>query len=223
MPVPPGFRQVFPTAMPPRARHLRRVAPTDSLVANDLHGSEDRAKDVSSAGARDAMSISTSGAYAFNRACGQRSLPRHSSGRPMSSVGRPAGEETHYQPTDRPRPPFRRDPAKEHVFPETGTPFTVANARGETKRISPPRLLRVGLSLTPPTPFPEGKALLFGPCKHRETRSPASTAFERRAPFEPAGKLAPGTDDPSAPAWLGESEALRRLVASAGSCSARSA
>jgi hypothetical protein len=55
VPVPPGFRQVFPTAMPPRARHLRRVAPTDSLVANDLHGSEDRVKDVSSAGARDAI------------------------------------------------------------------------------------------------------------------------------------------------------------------------
>jgi hypothetical protein len=162
VPVPPGFRQVFPTAMPPRARHLRRVAPTDSLVANDLHGSEDRAKDVSSAGARDTRSISTSGACAFNRGCGQRSLPRQPTGRPMSSVGRPIGEETRYQPTDRPRSPFRRDPAKDHVIPETGTPFTVANARGETKRIAPLRLLRVGLSLTPPTPFPEGEVLSMG-------------------------------------------------------------
>jgi hypothetical protein len=77
------------------------------------------------------QSVSTSGASAFNRACGQRSHPRQSSGRPMSSVGRPIGEETHYQPTDRPRPPFRRSPAKDCAIPTTGTPSTVANARGQ--------------------------------------------------------------------------------------------
>jgi hypothetical protein len=78
----------------------------------------------------------------------------------MSSVGRPIGEETRYRPTDRPRFPFRRDPAKGYVFPETGTPFTVANARGETKRIAPLRLLRIGLSLTPPTPDSRGERCL---------------------------------------------------------------
>jgi hypothetical protein len=70
-----------------------RVAPPDSLVANDLHGSEDRAKDVSSAGREHAVRHLASGAYASKRACGQRSLPRRPTGRPMSSVGRPTGEE----------------------------------------------------------------------------------------------------------------------------------
>ena len=168
MPVPPGFHQVFPTAIPTRARHLRWVAPPDSLVANDLHGSEDRAKDVSSAGARDTRSISSSGAYAFNHACGQRSLPRQPTGRPMSSVGRPAGEETHYQPTDRPRSPFRRSPAKDHAIPETGTPFTVANARGERRGslhfAAPRRSLAHAAHI-----FSRGRDAFVGPCKRHES------------------------------------------------------
>jgi hypothetical protein len=52
VPVLSGFRQVFPTAIPTRARHLQDGLPRqDSLVAPDLHGSEDRAKDVSTASA----------------------------------------------------------------------------------------------------------------------------------------------------------------------------
>lgn len=114
------------------------------------------------------LGVSTSGAYAFNRACGQRSHPRRSSGRPMSSVGRPIGEETRYQPTDRPRSPFRHGPAKDRAIPTTGTPFTVSNARGQrggllhsaAPRRSPAHAAHI---------FSRGRDAFVGPCKRRES------------------------------------------------------
>ena len=125
------------------------------------------------------------------------------SGRPVSSVRLPAGEKTRCQPTDRPRSAFPRVPAKEHVIRQTGTPSTVANAVGEegvdcstpTCSASVPRSRRPHL-------FPRERCFSRGIASAMDARSPASTAFERRAPLGPAGKPAPGTDDPSAPAWL---------------------
>lgn len=40
--------QVFPTAIPAKARHLREL-PRGALVAINVHGSEDQVKDASSA------------------------------------------------------------------------------------------------------------------------------------------------------------------------------
>jgi hypothetical protein len=71
-----------------------------------------------------------------------------------------------------------------------------------TKRIAPPRFLRVGPSLTPPPFVPEENGF-GGPCKRLSRGHPRPMAFEERAPFLPAGKSVPGTDDPSTPAWLG--------------------
>jgi hypothetical protein len=76
VPVPPGFHQVCPTAIPAPTRHLRGL-PRRVLVAIDVHGSEDQEKDASSAERERHVSVFLrSGACASKSACGRRSLPR---------------------------------------------------------------------------------------------------------------------------------------------------
>jgi len=158
-----------------------------------------------------------------NRACGQRSLPAAILGT-SDVIGRAAGRGGDPLPTDGPTKVFVPTQSREGLrHPDDRDAFHRREREANEEDCSTP-LLRVGLPLTPPTPDPRREEVRsWGIASAVRARSPASTAFERRAPFEPAGMLAPGTDDPSAPAWLGRARPFRRLVAFAGSCSARSA
>jgi len=77
VPVPPGFHQVFPTAIPVRARHLRelpRRSTSGDQRARVRGPSEGR---VICQGAREPhFCVLASGACASKSACGRRSLPR---------------------------------------------------------------------------------------------------------------------------------------------------
>jgi hypothetical protein len=106
------------------------------------------------------------------------------SGRPMSSVGPLAGEEPRYQPTNRSRPAFRREPAKDHVIQQTGTPSTVANAGGRDRvdRSTLPCSASVSRSRRP-HPFRRGANAFVRALQAPRSRSPAIHGFERRAPL----------------------------------------
>jgi hypothetical protein len=103
--------------------------------------------------------------------CMRTSFPSSApSGHPLSPVRPPAGEESRCRRTDRPRPAFRRRPAKDAAIPQTGMPSTVAPARALRRELlhddslaSIPRSRR-------PHVFPRlGERCLHGPCKHHGT------------------------------------------------------
>jgi len=116
VPVPPGFHQVFPTAIPAPTRHLREL-PRGVLVAINVHGSEDQAKDASTADRERHVSVFlTPGACASKSACGRRSLPQ----RPLDIRCRRCVAErggTRSRQRTEPRSTFRRRPAKEDAIP----------------------------------------------------------------------------------------------------------
>jgi hypothetical protein len=105
-------------------------------VAIDLHGSEDRAKDVSSAGARDGSSILRP-VHAW-RCTDADSVPFLGDLGASDVIGRVAGKGgTRTNRRTDLRPAFRREPAKDHDIRQTGTPSTVSNAGSETAWIAP--------------------------------------------------------------------------------------
>ena len=123
--------------------------------------------------------------------------------------------------SDRPRPALFRKPAKAYGIPRIGVPSTVATA-GEFPGI--------GLPLTPPTRSPHGwgQCAFDGHCKRSDMKHVATRRRSLRCDFERAGRLynlvggrcspgpggpAPGTDDPSAPTWLGLPGRRRELIA----------
>jgi hypothetical protein len=76
MPVPPGFRQVFPTAISTRARHLHRVSPVKLQWRSTCTGQRTKRRTRLRPSARCLFEPLTSGACASKSACGRRSLPR---------------------------------------------------------------------------------------------------------------------------------------------------
>jgi len=86
-------------------------------VAINVHGSEDQAKDASSADRERHVSVFlATGACASKSACGRRSLPQ----RPLDIRCRRCVAErggTRSRQRTEPRPTFRRHPAKEDAIP----------------------------------------------------------------------------------------------------------
>jgi hypothetical protein len=120
------------------------------------------------------------------------------------------------------RAPHRRDgPTKTRAPPTTREGCRHPVDQGAFHRCSDEHVRgllllvsRAGLPLTPPTRCPHGwgqsafwtlQASLSGQARHR--------LRESRSPFLPVGNAAPGTDDPSAPTWLGLRGLWRRLIA----------
>jgi hypothetical protein len=125
------------------------------------------------------------------------SAPR---GHPLSPARSKKGEETPFDGSDRPRPPFRRHPAKGGAILKTEVPSTAASQRCE--RIAPPTSTAASRSRRPHVAHGCGIVLSRGIASARCGGTPPEHSRER-APFRPAGQLVPGTDDPSTPAWLG--------------------
>jgi len=69
-------------------------------------------------------------------------------------------EDTRFKTTDRPRPSFRRCPAKSTAFQTTRMPLTATTREGMYAKGLLPPAFTPALSLTPPTLFPQvGKVL----------------------------------------------------------------
>jgi hypothetical protein len=185
----PRYRIDRATSVPLRAR---------SSVTIDVHGSLDRAKDVSS----------SNGERAFSRLpCRvrapsvrrRRSPPRTPRGHPLSPVRPHAGEETpaHERRTGR-DPRYSDIPRRLPASRGSGclSPSRHGLVRGSLHSVS-----RAGLSLTPPTRCPQlGDKCFFGHCKrHDQDRCPGSDFERAMRLFDLASKrmLVPGTDDPS--------------------------
>jgi hypothetical protein len=97
--------------------------------------------------------------------------------------------------TDRPRSSFRRRPAKDFAIPKFWVPFTVA--MGVLRGLAPPASL-FGVSLTPPTLFPQpGESACLGIASAQHELLVVS--FRERVRLW-CLLCTPGTDDPSMPA-----------------------
>jgi len=171
VPVPPACaglpdRDVPSSASPPR------LAPR-SIVRIDVHGSKDRAKDAVP-WARATISRACAGCVRFLA---------HADGVPLLGDLRtsvvaglpPAAGRYPPRPSDRPRLPFRRRPAKSAAFPETGMPFTATTREGwcHPRRDCSLRPSRRLSRSRRPHPFPKvGRVFLIGHCKVT-VRSPA--------------------------------------------------
>jgi len=182
VPVPPDSRQVCPTAISTRARHLRRVARrscSGDRGARVRGPSEGRVDDRGARG----LLLLASGAWASKSPCGRRSLPRQPSGHPLSPVRPSIGEEPRYRcdgPTEAGIPAApregRRHPADRDAFHRRDDETFSEDRSTPTSQIGP--------SLTPPTRFPQvGEKCLFGPCKHHDAVTRGSWCSERRAPL----------------------------------------
>jgi hypothetical protein len=180
--------RVCPTVMPSRTPHLRGFR-LRSIVRIDVHGSKDRAKDASPHRLRRFL-VPARGAYALKRVCGRRSPPRRPSDIRCHRRDLRCGGTAEKEP-DRPRPPFRRRPAKSIAFQTTRMPFTVTTREGllsQSRRegsLRPSR--RLSRSRRPHVVCPEGRTVfLDGHCKVT-VRSPASsvTISRVRTPLLP--------------------------------------
>jgi hypothetical protein len=189
-------------------------------VTIDVHGSLDQVKDV--------INLSTSGSSPLCRVhahgwAHDDAVPLLGHQRTPFVPGLSVGRGGSPLPTvdDRPRPVFRRCPAKSNAIPRAGVSFTVTTFH-EGKR----RLLvlasRVGLPLTPPPLFPKVGRVFFGALQATRGRSPASVMWYSgvQAPLVTCWKTAPGTDDPSTPARPGRRGANTWLIAPLGTAPA---
>lgn len=150
MPVPPGFRQVFPTAIPTRARHPRRVSPTKLMWRTTCTGQRTERRSRRHPGVRCAVASRARRLRFEERR--RTSIPSSAtSGHPLSSVRAPKGEEPRFRRSDRSRPAFRRRPAKDTAIRQTRMPSTVDDDESSPTQMTLRRLPRVGPSLTPPT------------------------------------------------------------------------
>jgi hypothetical protein len=114
-----SLARACPTVMslpPPHLRGLRRR----SIVRIDVHGSEDRAKDASPGACDDLSCLRRVHAH---RSRMPTAFPSSaSSGHPLSSARLMPREDYPRPESDRPRPSFRRRPAKSAAFQKTGMP-----------------------------------------------------------------------------------------------------
>jgi hypothetical protein len=155
VPVPPSCEGLPDRDISTAAPHSSPTAlrtPKVSLVTIDVHGSLDRAKDVSSS--VEALLRRLTRRVRALGARRRRSPPHSSRGHLLSSVRPIAWDEPRTTESDRPRSTLLRQPAKAIGIPWTRVPSTVANrgdGRGSLLFVS-----RVGLPLTPPTRCPHG-------------------------------------------------------------------
>jgi hypothetical protein len=147
--------QAYPTAMPFRTPHLRSLR-LRSIVRIDVHGSKDRVKDASPEHRRRSL-VPKLGACALWRML--TTFPSSAPfGHPLSSARPLPREDYPLQLTDRPRPSFRWRPAKSAAFQKTRMPSTVTSREGIVlAKGLLPSAFAPALSLTPPTPCPEGR------------------------------------------------------------------
>jgi hypothetical protein len=119
--------RVYPTAMSQRAPHLRWLSPTE-------HSEDRRARVEGPSEGRVPCSHAT-----ISRACGRcMRVVAHADGVPLLGALRtsavigapPAAGRYPLRPADRPRPSFRRRPAKSAAFQKTRMPSTVTTRGG---------------------------------------------------------------------------------------------
>jgi hypothetical protein len=168
----PGFAR-------PRSRFERATSDDlrrRSVVTIDVHGSLDRVKDVIRPDPSGSSPLG-SGACALVGACRCRSPPRTPEDTLCPRCVRRQGRKPLPTVDHRPRPVFRRRPAKSAAIPRTGVPSTVTCfPRGPRDDCSSP-LSRVGLPLTPPPLFPQaGESVEWG-LASIAGRSPAFATF----------------------------------------------
>jgi len=199
--------EVCPTAMGFRPPHLDSAFAAKSVVRIDVHGPSDRVKDVS-ARVRSVFGAPTSSARALLAASRRRSPPR-----------RPKSTHCHRcvrSPRRRPRRSSQTDQdLRSDGFPRRTPPSRRPGAFH--RRDS--RITREDFSTRcprrPPTHAAHtfspgwGKVLCFGPCERALEEKSPGVLQECGRLLCPLELLAPGTDDPSAPTWLGR----RGLVA----------
>lgn len=199
LPVPPTCvglpdLDIARTAPPPNE------LPRRCVVTIDAHGSEDREKDFAYPGRKWRFQIAlASGACALKGRTRTRFPSSASSGHPLSSVLAPTREDPPADDVDRPRPVFRRVPAKETGFPQAGMPDT-ATLRPLSTRLLPPEVRRRPPAHAAQHVFPRlGKGALTG-IASATLRSPAMhDVRECEHLFYLLVLLVPGTDDPSTP------------------------
>jgi hypothetical protein len=150
-------------------RSLRRALM--NLVAIDVHGSLDRAKDASSS--VESAFWASPGRVHTLCACRRRSPPRRPEGTCCRRCDRLHGNEPRTDETDRPRPTLLRKPAKAAGIPWIRVPSTVAptDARGDRSTRCPRRPSR---SRRPHVSPWLGTSALDGHCKASLAGSTAS-------------------------------------------------
>jgi len=174
VPVPPGFHQVFPTAIPTRTRHLREL-PRRSCSGDRRARVRGPRQGRVSAVAREArFRVSRVRCMRFEE-CMRTSFPcSATSGHPLSPVRRREGRRPVLDSGPNLDPRSDADPRRSTPSRRPGClpPLRPRNFR---TRIAPSPTFRVGPSLTPPTRFPlVGERCLHGHCKHQSavTRDP---------------------------------------------------
>jgi hypothetical protein len=146
--------------------------------------------------------VPASGAYALNCVSRRRSPPwRPSDIRCHRRVRLPRRKPRHAR-TSRPRPSFRRRPAKSAAIRKTGMPFSVTTR--EAEGMNPPSPRRLSRSRRPHFVPKLGRVFCLG-LASVTVRSPAIRDGSTRRWFGSTDtfwthRVTPGTDDPSAPA-----------------------
>ena len=159
-----------PTVMPEHSPHHEDAFGAPCVVRIDEHGSKDRAKDASAERMRRSL-VLASGAYALC-VCATTFPSSAPSGHPLSSARLPSREDTRYGATDRPRPSFRRRPAKGAAFQKTRMPSTATTREGVVREGIAPSGPHAGSLAHAAHTFPRGEGAFEGPCKVT-VRSPA--------------------------------------------------
>jgi hypothetical protein len=187
-------------------------------VTIDVHGSLDQVKDV--------INLNVSGSSPLRRVhahwwahvdavplLGHQRTPFV----PGASVGRGGSP----LPTvdHRPRPVFRRCPAKSNAIPRTGVPFTVTTFH-EGKDDCSFLLLALASRSRRPHFFPKVGRVFSEPCKQHGAVTRFRGGFGSASAFITCWKTAPGTDDPSTPARPGRRGAITWLFAPLGTAPA---
>ena len=175
--------QVYPTAIPHLARHLRRLAPakcSGDRRARVSGPSEGRVPlEEARKPHRGVHAPLTRMPTAFPSSAAR--------GHPLSPARRTKEEETSPDLSDRPRPSFRRNPAKGGAIQKTEVPSTVANS--EACGGSLPRLPRRPSRSRRPHVFPRLRERAFRGALQALVRASPLELSRARAPLSPAGKV----------------------------------
>jgi hypothetical protein len=190
VPVPPGFHQVCPTAIPAPTRHLRGL-PRRVLVAIDVHGSEDQEKDASSAERERHVSVFLrSGACASKSACGRRSLPRRPLDIRCRRCVRREGRRPVLDAGPNQDPRSDADPRRSTPSREPGCLPPLRSRQASARRIAPPNESCASVPRSRrPHFFPKLGRVPSWALQAPECGHPRSLAFEVQAPLLPMGSI----------------------------------
>jgi hypothetical protein len=140
--------------MPEQSPHHDDAFGAACVVRIDAHGSKDRVKDVSAERMR--RSLVRASVHTLGRM--RDVVPLLGVLRTSAVIGASSvAGGTRYGETDRPRPSFRRRPAKRAAFQKARMSSTATTREGVIAEGLLPPALTPALSLTPPTPCPEGR------------------------------------------------------------------